>query len=524
MPPTTAFCRAHGVAHELEFKRRARDAGRITYHMHVGLTDWPATEAAVRFVHDELAARGHTIERFGLCLDRAMGLPSEQRAAARRETGPRLDADDWAKVAALPVQPHLGDHMIGTPASLENTRAALAAGITSIGNLGQFFAFEPPGGYDDTELTRQVVRAIRAMAATDGTLVHSYLDDGPAVQFADYGMFAGWAALELYVVEELLGARLAHSYGGLIPEPLDRAAVGFALDDLRGRDSIGTMVYGNTVDYTSDHVRNTAVLANYLLVDVGAQLHRPTGHAINPVPLTEAERIPSAEEILEVQLLAREIEREARRGAPLTDWAKLERHGADLADAAARFRDHVLARLDDAGTDVRDPAAVLLALRRAEPAELEAGFSGGSQRPTWKAGIVAREAARIARATPRLDGARVMLVVLEVHDVIRDALARALTGAGADVIVLSSAATPAQVAAAATQEDADAVVVGSYNGGALSLGRELRAGYDGLTIFGGILNEDLGGEVPIDARPGLEELGITVADDAADVGRLIASR
>ena len=91
MSPTTAFCRAQGVAHELEFKRRARDAGQVTYHMHVGLTDWPATAAAVRFVHDELAARGHAIERFGLCLDRAMGLPSGQRAGARRETGPRLE-------------------------------------------------------------------------------------------------------------------------------------------------------------------------------------------------------------------------------------------------------------------------------------------------------------------------------------------------------------------------------------------------------------------------------------------------
>ena len=99
VPARTAFCPAHGVAHELEFKRRARDAGRITYHM---------------------ARRPH-----------------------------RLAGDEWAHVAALPVQPHLGDHMIGTPASVENASAALAAGITSIGNLGQFFAFEPPGGYDD---------------------------------------------------------------------------------------------------------------------------------------------------------------------------------------------------------------------------------------------------------------------------------------------------------------------------------------------------------------------------------------
>ena len=516
MPTRTAFCRAHGVAHELEFKRRARDAGRITYHMHVGLTDWPATATAVRFVHDELAERGHAIERFGLCLDRAMGLPPEQRALARRETGPRLADDEWAHVAALPVQPHLGDHMIGTPASVENAHAALAAGITSIGNLGQFFAFEPPGGYDDAQLTGATVRALGAMATTAGALVHSYLDDGPAVQFSHYGGFVGWAALELYVVEELLGARLAHSYGGLVPVPDDRAIVGFALDDLRRRDSIGTMVYGNTVDYTADHDRNRDVLIAYLTVDIGAQLHRPTGHAINPVPLTEAERIPSAEEILEVQLIAREVEREARR--PASHWAPLERAAGQLADDARAFRDRVLRELDDAGVDVRDPEAVLLALRRADPAALETG----SGRPTWKAGVVAREAVRIAQATPRLDGTRVVLAVLEVHDVIRDARAKALTQAGADVILVSSGATPAQVAAAATQEDADAVVVGTYNGGARGLGRELRAGYDGLIVFGGILNEDAGGALPIDARPGLRELEIVCLDDAAEVGEALS--
>ncbi len=486
--------------------------------MHVGLTDWPATAQAVRLVHGELAEQGHTIERFGLCLDRAMGLPAAERADARRETGPRLEPDDWAEVARLPVQPHLGDHMIGTPAGEENARAALDAGITSIGNLGQFFAFEPPGGYDDAELTHATTRALRRMAQTPGALVHSYLDDGPAVQFSHYGGYAGWAALELYVVQGLLGARLAHSYGGLIPDPDDRAIVHFALDDLRDRDSIGTMVYGNTVDYTADHAANERVLREYLTVDIGAQLHRPTGHAINPVPLTEAERIPSAQEILEVQLIAREVEREARR--PSTHWAPLEAKGAQLAQDARAFRDRTLARLEADGVDVKDPEQVLLALRRIQPA----GLDTGDGRPTWKAGVVARQAARIADNTPRLDGTRVLLAVLEVHDVIRDALAKALTQQGADVIVLASGVTPAQVAAAATQEDVDAVVVGSYNGGALTLGRELRAGYDGLTIFGGVLNEDTGGALPIDARPGLRELGITIADDAADVGRLIASR
>ena len=92
--------------------------------------------------------------------------------------------------------------------------------------------------------------------------MHSYLDDGPAMQFSHYGGYLGWAALELYAVETLIGARLAHCYGGLVPEPTHRAIVGLALDDLRDGDSLGSMIYGNTVDYGRDRERNLAVLAS----------------------------------------------------------------------------------------------------------------------------------------------------------------------------------------------------------------------------------------------------------------------
>ena len=122
--------------------------------MHLGLSDWAATEQALAHVSAGLAEHGHRIDRFGLCLSRSMGVPEAQRAAAAKETGPRLEASDWAAVARSPAQPHLGDFMIGTPAGLENTARALEAGITTIGNLGQFLAFEPPGGYDDADADR----------------------------------------------------------------------------------------------------------------------------------------------------------------------------------------------------------------------------------------------------------------------------------------------------------------------------------------------------------------------------------
>lgn len=531
----TAFCAAAGVASEAEYKRRARDTGLITYHMHLGLSDWPATRAALDDVVAGLAAHGHAVDRFGLCLSRSMSLPEAARAAAAKETGPRLDAGDWDAVAASPAQPHLGDFMIGTPAGLESTGRALAAGITTIGNLGQYFAFEPPGGWDDGELTSCTVRALALMARhrADGALVHSYLDDGPAMQFAHLGGYLGWAALELHVVEGLLGARLAHCYGGLVPDPRHRAILGLALDDLRDRDSIGSMVYGDTVSYDGRREHDLEVLTGSLTVDIATQLHRPTGHAVNPVPLTEAERIPSGSEVLEAHLIARELEREVRRGGALLDWSALERVAAEAAAYAREFRDRALAHLAERGVDVADAGALLLALRRVGAAELEQRLSFAAppavrRLETWKHGVVATVADRLRASLPALDGLRVVLATLEVHDVVRDALARTLPERGCEVIVLPSSLSPAQVAQVAADEDADAVVVGTYNGGALTLGTELLSALDAAgcapaVVFGGVLNEDEGGPLPVDVHDRLEAAGIRCVDAIEELAPLLAA-
>jgi methylmalonyl-CoA mutase cobalamin-binding domain/chain len=251
------------------------------------------------------------------------------------------------------------------------------------------------------------------------------------------------------------------------------------------------------------------------------------------VPLTEAERIPSAAEIVEVHRIARELEREVRRSEPALDWAWVERRAAEAAAYARAFRDGVLADLSEAGVDVGDAAELLLALRRSEPAELERRARATAPRElraleTWKHGVVASVAERARRSLPRLDGLRVVLATLEVHDVVRDALARELPQAGCQVIVLPSSVSPAQVAQVAADEDAHAVVLGTYNGGALTLGGELTralaaARSGAAVVFGGVLNEDDGGPLPVDARPGLAALGIHCVDRIEQLGPALAA-
>ena len=531
----TAYLRRHDARSEAEVKRRARRDGRITFHAHVGSTDWPATAQALREIEAGLAERGLACDRFGLTLSRAMSVGEAERGSVHKETGPTLRPDEWAQLGeAAAIQPHLGDFMIGTPAGAEHARAALAAGVTTIGNLGQYWSFEVPGGQDALQVAEATVEAVGMLAAwrDRGALVHSYLDDGVAMQASHYGSYVGWAALERHVVEDLCGARLAHSYGGLVDDPWHRAVVHLALDDVHDRDQLGSMVYGDTVSMRAgDPAHNAEVLRRYLTVDLAAQLRRPTGHAVHPVPLTEADRVPTGAENLEVQLLAHQLEADVRRSGAVLDWDRAERVAGEVAAYARTFRDRALALLDDDGVDLHDPVALLLALRMLGTAGLEERLRLPAPRAVadlvpWKARHVRTVAAGLDAGLPDLRGTRVVLAVLDVHDVVRDALLRALPRAGAEVVLLGADATPAGVVHAAVAEDADVVVLGTYNGAALSVGRELAAavaatGFEGAVIVGGRLNQDTGGDSPGDVADDLRALGLQPAATLADAARLL---
>jgi methylmalonyl-CoA mutase cobalamin-binding subunit len=116
--------------------------------------------------------------------------------------------------------------------------------------------------------------------------------------------------------------------------------------------------------------------------------------------------------------------------------------------------------------------------------------------------------------------------VLEVHDLVRDALATAIPRAGAEVILLGSNTAIDGIVRAAVEEDADVIVVGVYNGNALALGERIAHGardeqWSGQIFMGGILNQDTGEGLPIDARPALELLGVQCVENVDELMSLI---
>ena len=85
-------------------------------------------------------------------------------------------------------------------------------------------------------------------------LIHSNLDDGFAGLFADMSSALGMVLIEKHVVERLIGARASHCFGHHFTSPLIRMAFLRALTLVS--DSMGTMIFGNTVSYKSTPAGN----------------------------------------------------------------------------------------------------------------------------------------------------------------------------------------------------------------------------------------------------------------------------
>ena len=89
------------------------------------------------------------------------------------------------------------------------------------------------------------------------------------------------------------------------------------------------------------------------------QIECPTGHAVLPVPFTEAHRAPSLEEICEAQLWGREIEKIAVKMHPHFDFSAPKRFAAALCKKGRRI-------FNAAHYKVRGPDALCAQINRTE--------------------------------------------------------------------------------------------------------------------------------------------------------------
>lgn len=546
-----AFLAEYGVACEADYKRRRMAEGAVMLHAQAGWRSLDKTARGLAELHRRMAAAGYRVDRVGVCLDWSMGYPAAQRARMPRGTGLILEGpEDFRRLTqAAPIAPHFGDFVIGTPAALENTAAALGAGATAIGNLGQYFTFRMPRGDDDVATTAATVQALALCAAQPvEVLVHSNLDDGFASLFCDLACGIGAALLEKYVVEELLGGRASHCFGHTFAEPVTRLAFQRAL--AQANPNPGSMVYGNTTIYGADPVANYANLADYLLTDILAQRTCPSGHGLNPVPVSEAMRIPDLEEIVDAHLFANRLIERAEGHLPLLDTRPADALAERMLAAGRQFRDRTLRGLGEAGIDTRDPFELLLALRRIGAKRLEEEFGPGPSQagaprgrtPVVAATTVAALAARgqvLAQALApgqreRLRGAglRACVACTDVHEYGKLLVEAALDAAGVEVDDAGVGTEPEVVARRARDGRDHCIAVSTYNGVALGYLRALRSELDRLSLdlpvfIGGKLNqvpEDSADSLPVDISGELAALGAIVCLRVEDMLAALAAK
>ncbi len=539
---TTLFMQEKGVSSEAEYKRRMIAEGKIMFHVVFGLGSWQECIDGMKYIYAEVTKRGAHLDRWTIILARPMGLPPQMRAKAPKETGLMLASpEEWSQLGQIvPVQPHLGDQIIGSPASVENLLSALAAGTTAVGNLAQYFGYDYPGWTDETARTIATVKALGIMAQLKekGAVVTSNLDDGPSCLLNDRTSYIGWAMLEKYIVEDLIGAELAPHFGNMVTNPQMRLALLSAIDEIHGGETAGAFINGNTI-YTRDIERNLSILSSCLLFDIIGQLKKPTGHAVHAVPLTEHDRIPSPDEIVQIIVMANQMEEEARRVVDILDLSQVEQTKERIVAGGRLFYDRVLKGLAETGIDTTDPIQLLLALRSVGTRKMEELFGVGEEDETIPGGrrpVIASEmfhhtlaVAESAKEdiqkqnlSKKAGEKRVLLLSTDVHEYAKFVIEIALREAGVEVVDVGHSIDPDQVVKVLLKTRVDGICISTHNGMALSYAKnmleELRRNKLEVPVFmGGRLNELSGETLPRDVTADLKELKIIPCHDVLDL-------
>jgi methylmalonyl-CoA mutase cobalamin-binding domain/chain len=530
------FCERNNVASEREWRQRARQEGFSCTCMNIGLATWADTREALGLIYEDALSRGvRPPDRFNLLAERRMGLPKDRRAEAPQETGPALwsDQDWWELAHTVPIQPEAADNMIGGPGSVENALDALRVGITHIGVLSQY-SWRWPYWDDDVSQTMAVLKAAGLLSAfrSEGVCFDSYLEDGYPGVFHDYANYVGWSILERYISEELIGAAYSCSWGGLTQDPVIKSAVTLALHAVNPDEVPAGFVQGDTIGNTPDFDSNMAVVSSDVLFMKMVDHRYRLGGAPIAVPVTETERIPSWEEVATVQTISRRLEEYVPLVDPVVDWSQIEAMRDRLVQGGRAFFDAAIKGLAAAGIDVRDPAQLLIVLKRLGSSRCEELFGAGEpdlefprgRRPVLETDLVKSTMVERERLLAELRGRgeeesirgmKVLVTSTDVHEFAEFLLASALGAVGAQVIDFGINRDPEDIVKAVIETDADAVVITTHNGVARSFGArlisELAAAEAGsVPVFmGGVLNEDVdGSEIPVDVRADLNASGI----------------
>jgi methylmalonyl-CoA mutase cobalamin-binding subunit len=300
------------------------------------------------------------------------------------------------------------------------------------------------------------------------------------------------------------------------------------------------MYYGDTLSFTENFDVNRGVVAEYLLWDIMAQLRCPTGHAVHPLPVTEAVRVPSAEEIAEAQVLGHRMEEAARRMLPHIDFSAADEFSDKIVSAGKQVFHNALEGLKEAGVDIRDPVQILYVLKMVGPAIFEELFGEGKPDEGYarrRIPVVPTDIFEKSRgcedqfrrffgqpeARRVLSDHRVLIASTDVHEHALFVMNRLLSEAGMEVVNLGPEKGPDEIVSSACIHKVDAILISTHNGMALEYAKNLKEEIHkrNVTIpivMGGVLNQKYEDNImPIDVTDEIEELGFQTCRSLEDL-------
>lgn len=538
---TTLFMKKHNVKSEAEFKKKCIETGYISKHTHIGYTTWEKTAEAMVKIYEELEKRGSTVDRFGICFDQNMGLPEEYRKGQIKGISLMFESEEeWLQMGQIvPVQPHMGDMVLGTPNSIHNTIMSLRAGATTVGNATHYWCQEYPGLELEELRTIETTTSLMIMAnfADQGALIHSNVDDGFGGQMQDMANLAGFARIERYYMETLCGANMSHCFGNMFSNPISRIIFNLTMSEYaeQTHNAVGSLIYGNTVGYGFDIENNMGVLSSYAMADIIGQTYKPTGHSIAAVPVTEAMRIPDIDEIVQAHRIVDKMIEKAPYYAEYMDWEKILAEKEILKKGGELFFERVMNGLDDMGVDTNHAGEIMAALKAIGPYQLEAAFGVGEddknalrgKRPLRPTDVVVDLKAkqnevldRIDNISGKLDGVKIVIASSDQHEFGKDLVKNVMLSAGATIFDLGFSVAPLEIAETLIETESKVLLVSTHNGFAYSYAKEVynemkkKNLQDILFIMGGLLNENPeDGVLAVDVSDELLELGINVDND-----------
>jgi len=248
--------------------------------------------------------------------------------------------------------------------------------------------------------------------------------------------------------------------------------------------------------------------------------------------------------------MAQRIEEDAWRFADIVDWRRVEKLSKELVIYGTAFYQNVLKKLQEAGLDISNPLQLLVAFERLGADAIERLFNIGEPSETKPRGFLPRIPTstyeRFLKAEQKVLAAALKDIVIEkrqylvsqnrkkkvliastdIHVYAYDLLCASFGELGFEVLKLGTSVDPETLVENIKESRADFVAITTWNGMALSYGREIMKGLKkeelktpAVIFMGGRLLEDIDGVLGKNVEADLNKIGVRTPKTIADLIR-----